>query len=588
MKIGIRSSHAYSNMGGGYQALRWHIQAFLSLGHEVTFYTTNTPSQGVLQNWFDKVPIRFYSQGVEKNYDLMFNCDHFDWALPLAKKNIAHVFFPHEKLAPPPPEVTLYSNSAYTARHILHQWGREVAPMYIPIDNFFHSGNKENIILHVSRITEPSVWADKAHRQMINAFKLIAKQLSNWKLVIAGSLDRDQQFYFSELIRLASGYNIDFRPDLSQNELTDLFSRSSIYWHMTGVSLPTIPGAQEHMGITPLEAQASGCVPIVYNSGGMPEVVMNHQTGLLFDNVLDLPHMTVELLKDMTAWAQMSQAGQAWAQSWKDFDAFVGRVEDMLNDRPITPLKPLQLILNHSPEQVTAVIPTYNSPLLQQCLDSLKATAPTMKVLIINNGESLANLRVDDNVRVTDAGANLGFAGAHRLASSLVETPLVLMLNDDVIADKAQWLEQLLFVMNNKEVGVVGPKLRFPNGTLQFAGGIVDWNRDDIGYHRNYGGNDGVEYSTPQEVPFITGAALLCRKELYNIPEELINTLNYEDTWMCFEARKRGFRVIFQPASCLTHFESETKKRLPEIQEKTDAAKKIFSMKWSSVALDGK
>lgn len=580
MRIGIRSSHAYNHLGGGYQALRWHILAFRALGHDVTFYTTNTPSEGALKNWFDNVPIRFYYPGCEKDFDFFINIDHFSQAQPLAKKNAVHTFFPHPNTPPPAEGVEIYSNSAYTARHIQLAWGRKATPMYIPIDSEFYSGDKDKIILHVSRFSEPSEWADKGHRQMIQSFKLITKNLPGWRLVLAGSVDPLQNYYLDELVRLSYGYDIDFMPNLPQKSLVDLLARSSIYWHATGVSLPTIPSAQEHMGIAPIEAQASGCVPIVFNSGGMPEVVVSQKTGLLFDNIMDLPHLTRSLLNDMTSWAQMSQAGQVWARTWADFGEFTQRIDDMLNERPISSTKVFQMSLRHSPNEVTAVIPTYNSPLLQDCLESLKKTASKMHVLIINNGDSPLNLGVDDNVEIIEVGENLGFAKANRLASTLVKTPFVLMLNDDVIADRPGWLEQLLFIMNSDQVGVVGSKLFFRDGRLQFAGGIVDWRREDIGYHRAYGSQDGVLTSIPQEVDFITGACLLCRKELYEIPDELLDGLDFEDTWLCLNAKEKGFKVVYQPASSLVHAEGQTKQRSPDIQEKVERNRDEFKARW--------
>ena len=452
--------------------------------------------------------------------------------------------------------------------------------MYIPIDNYFSGAAKDKVILHVSRFTRPTVWADKGHAQMIQAFKRITRKMPDWKLILAGSVDPYMDMYVSDLARLAAGYEVDIMPNLPTQSLVNLYSHSAIYWHATGVSLPHEPSAQEHMGIAPLEAQASGCVPIVFNSGGMPEVIVNKQTGILFDNVDELSEITYELSQNLTAWAQLSQAGYVWTRSWKDLDAFTHRVDEMLNQKPISPAHPFTMDLNNSPTDVTIVIPTYNSPLLQQCLDSLKNTAPITPIIVINNGEPLSNLTVDNNVSVIEVGQNLGFAGAHRLASQMVETPFVLMLNDDVIADKLGWLEQLLFMMNNATTGVVGPKLYFPDGRVQFAGGLIDFNREDIGYHRHYGEQDDLSLSSAVEVDFITGAALLCRKELYYIPDELLGKYNYEDAWLCLRAKEMGYKIVYQPASSMIHHEGETKKRNPEVGAKVSAAREEFVKRW--------
>lgn len=582
MRIGIKTGHAYSHLGGGFQALKWHILAMRALGHDVDVYTTNNPSEGVLQNWFDGVPLRFYMPHVERDYSFFLNLDHFSNALPEAKLNACHVFFPMRNVPIPGESVRIYSNSAYTARYIESLWGRVATPMYIPIDGHFAAVDKQNIILHVSRFSEPSEYADKAHRQMIQAFKMISRVRPGWKLVLAGSIDPMQQHYFSELQRLGAGFNIDLVPNLSNQELIKLYGRSAIYWHATGVSLPTIPSAQEHMGIAPLEAQASGCVPIVYDSGGMPEVVLNGQTGLLFDTVHEMADKTLALTQNWHQWAAMSQAGQVWASSWSDFDNFVSRIDDMLNDRPIGSMNIRRRTSKYSYSDVTAVIPTYNSVTLDKCIRSLSDTAPGIKIVVINNGNDIPNLEYPDTV-VYNTGENLGFAGANRFSEDKVSTPLVFMCNDDVEAIYPNWLEQLLLIASSDKVGVVGPKLLFPNGHLQYAGGCIDWNRDDIGYHRLYGQIDGSEASTPIETDFVTGAALLCKRELFHMPDDLIGFLNYEDTWIAMESRDKGLKVVYQPSSCMIHAEGQTKKRTEESSDKVKRAAEIFRARWQGV-----
>jgi len=586
MRIAISTSHLYS-MGGGFQAVKWHILAAKALGHEVTVFTRNAPSEGILKNWFDGVPLRQYYPHCGTDFDVEFNIDHFAQSTPDAKLSISHTFFPMDSTPAPAEETVIYSNSAYTARHIKAKWNRDAEPLYIPIDNHFHAGDKQKTILHVSRFSEPSPWADKAHRQMIQAFKLIFRKIPGWKLILAGSVDPNQEWYVSELMRLAAGYDIEFMPNISDKTMADLYAQSSIYWHATGVSLPTTPSAQEHMGIAPLEAQASGCVPIVYNSGGMPEVVVNGQTGLLFDNIMDLPKMTLDLIGNMALWAKMSQSGQLWARSWMNFDNFVERVDDMLNKHPLRPMVEWRPALKYKQEDVTIVIPTYNSPLLEKCLISLDKTVPNSRVLVINNGGSPMTFSADVDAimgghswDVYTADSNLGYAGAMKVAEGLVKTPLVLMFNDDVIAQYIGWLENMLLVMNNDSVGVVGAKLLFPDGRLQHAGGALDWNRKDIGYHRLYGQPDSVQASTPQECDFVTGACMLIRRELFNMPEELQEGLYFEELWISNVAREKGFKTVYQPAAVLVHHEGNTRARTQEAQDKIDHNKRAFIERW--------
>lgn len=52
--------------------------------------------------------------------------------------------------------------------------------------------------------------------------------------------------------------------------------------------------------------------------------------------------------------------------------------------------------------------------------------------------------------------------------------------------------------MTNDKVAIVGTKLLTQDGRLQHAGGILDLNRDDIGYHHHYMMPDNVSDSQPR------------------------------------------------------------------------------------------
>ena len=584
MQIGVSSSHLYSPSGGGFSAVYWHVHGLQQLGHTVDVYHMYKPHPMVLNNWrsiFGNATLARYQAGVEKNYEVFIGVDHFQHIQPLAQLSMQHVFFPHIDEAPAK-ETRLYANSKYTADHIRHKWNRDCEVMYIPIKGIYNPLRKEQLILHVSRITEPSAWADKAHRQMISVFKMYQRELPGWQLVIAGALDPQQEDYFNELTLWCAGANISFLMNPSDQELADLYGKASFYWHATGVSLPHIPSAQEHLGLAPLEASAAGAVPVVFNSGGMPEVVINGQTGVLFDDPRQMGQFTVKMTQNWSIWSTLMQQGLRWSRKWQDFPAFKMRLIKMLAGLPIEPELPDYEIEVPPIANVTAVIPTWNNnEMLHKCLESIVGTAPQLKVLIINNGETLPDWNFGENVMVYNAGENLGFAGAHRKAEELVDTPLVLMLNDDVEATSEGWLQQMLYEFRDKDVAAVTAKLLFPNGTLQHAGGMIDWNRNDIGYHRFYMEQDGPWASQVEEVAFGTGACLLLERKFYHMPQELIGGLYFEDTWICGIIREAKKKIIYQPGACLIHYEGVTRTRSEQSLELIERNKRVFTERWS-------
>ncbi len=103
--------------------------------------------------------------------------------------------------------------------------------------------------------------------------------------------------YIEELKDVAKGYEINFFPDIKYEELRELYSQSSIYWHANGLNEED-PAKMEHFGITTVEAMASGCVPIVINSGGQREIVENNENGFLWNDLDELKSKTEKLIAD--------------------------------------------------------------------------------------------------------------------------------------------------------------------------------------------------------------------------------------------------------------------------------------------------
>ncbi|MCA9752976.1 MAG: glycosyltransferase [Gemmatimonadetes bacterium] len=239
--------------------------------------------------------------------------------------------------------------------------------------------------------------------------------------------------------------------------------------------------------------------------------------------------------------------------------------------------------------RVSIVIPLYGRvDLTAKCLESLAANTPegSFEVILVDNAskDSTPDLlaRLDGNVKIVRNEKNLGFATACNQGAALAATPNLLFLNNDTEAH-AGWLEPLLETLEDPTVGVVGAKLLFPDGLVQHAGVALATRPSRIplvAFHLHYGvPADAPEVNVAHEVPVVTGACLLIRRSLFDSIGGFDTFFwnGYEDVDLCLQAGARGARVVYQPASVLTHHESMSG---PERFTRVGENERLLSSRW--------
>ena len=110
------------------------------------------------------------------------------------------------------------------------------------------------------------------------------------------------------------------------------------------------------------------------------------------------------------------------------------------------------------------------------------------------------------------------------------------------------------------DVGAVGCKLIYPDGSLQEAGGIV-WGS---GVPWNYGKNKNASHPSfnyTRDADYLSAAALFVQKtvweEVGGFSEEFAPAY-YEDTDLAFKIRDAGYRTLYCPTSEVVHFEGKS------------------------------
>lgn len=246
--------------------------------------------------------------------------------------------------------------------------------------------------------------------------------------------------------------------------------------------------------------------------------------------------------------------------------------------------------------QVSIIIPTGGSDTLRAALGSIleSTTYPAYSIVVVDNSSDEGVKKMvgefqtrSDRVRWLDCrGIPFNFSYLCNRGVEVTEAPYLLFLNDDTSVITADWIEAMLEHAQRKEVGAVGARLLFPNGTLQHTGVIVGLFgaaghpfRGLPNVHQYF----GLSHYT-RNYSAVTGACLLTRREVFELVdgfEELELPTCFQDVDLCLKLAERGYRVVYTPFAQLYHHESYSKRTVFTNREIT-----YFQTRWKKFIND--
>jgi glycosyltransferase involved in cell wall biosynthesis len=177
-------------------------------------------------------------------------------------------------------------------------------------------------VLYVGRVEER-----KGVHVLVEAFeRIISARVPTARLKIVGphSYWNDQPApYYAELSRrCAANARIEIHgPTYDDRELAEVYRSGNV-----AVVPSTFP---EALGLTSLEAQASGVPVVVSDAGGLPETVSPGRSGFVFKNgsVEQLGEAVVDLLRSPSRRQEMGAAAREWAMAAFSWEVIASRLE---------------------------------------------------------------------------------------------------------------------------------------------------------------------------------------------------------------------------------------------------------------------
>ena len=229
---------------------------------------------------------------------------------------------------------------------------------------------------------------------------------------------------------------------------------------------------------------------------------------------------------------------------------------------------------------VSIIVPTRDQlPMLNGLIDSLieRTRYPHYELLIVDNDshdpatcaylDGIERLG-SQKIRVLRYPHPFNYSAINNFAVAQARGDYLILLNNDTAVLHEDWIEALLHHAQRPEVGIVGAKLHYPDGTIQH-GGVVLGLRGPADHPFLQAEMDAPGYmqrlQVDQNYTAVTAACLMIRRGVYEEVgglDEVDFKVSYNDVDLCLKAHAAGYLTVWTPYARLMHEGSVSQKKV--------------------------
>lgn len=236
-------------------------------------------------------------------------------------------------------------------------------------------------------------------------------------------------------------------------------------------------------------------------------------------------------------------------------------------------------------------------PCLDSVLDSVLFYPGECEIVVADNDSAdhatrsyFASLSGRPQFRLICFRGPFNWSAINNAAAREARGEVLIFLNNDTVVLTKDWCVELVANALRQDVGAVGARLLYADGTIQHAGVVLGVEgvagHESVGETPEQGGYFGRSQLL-RSAAAVTGACLATRRALFQELDGGFDDLNlkvaFNDVDYCMRVRKAGYRVVYNPFAVLYHLESKSRGRefseAQQMRHRQEAA--FFRKRWS-------
>jgi len=211
---------------------------------------------------------------------------------------------------------------------------------------------------------------------------------------------------------------------------------------------------------------------------------------------------------------------------------------------------------------------------LRKCVASIvdRSSYRNFEFVIVENGSSTQEIfdyyreceSRFDNFRVLTWNEGFNYSAINNFGVAQAKGDYFLFLNNDTELTDPDLIAELVGPCLRDEVGAVGARLFYEDGTIQHAGVIIGYGGIAGHAFQGMGGGENGYFSRiicQSDLSAVTAACMLVKRSAFEQAGgfDPVLAVAFNDIDLCLKIRSAGYLIVYNPFAVMTHYESKSR-----------------------------